>query len=121
MDALQLDISVSDVTAIEPTRSFWDKIVIVHGLRRWFEIRGELRQEGQRVSRHYYDLHYLLHSLVGDSLKDRALGADCVPHARMFFDRPDFDLASAKAGTFAIIPNSKMLDALREITLIRLP
>ncbi len=112
-DAPQLDISVSDVTAIEPTRSFWDKIVIVHGLRRWFEIRGELRQEGQRVSRHYYDLHCLLHSSVGDALKDRVLGADCVRHARMFFDRPDFDLASAKTGTFAITANPNMLDALR--------
>jgi hypothetical protein len=38
---------VPGVTAIEPPRTFWDKIVIVHGLRRWHEIRGELRQEGQ--------------------------------------------------------------------------
>ena len=34
-------------------------------------------------------------------------------HARMFFDRPDFDLASAKPGTFAIKPNPNMLDSLR--------
>jgi hypothetical protein len=31
----------------------------------------------------------------------------------MFFDRPDFDLASAKLGTFAIKPNPNMLDSLR--------
>ena len=31
----------------------------------------------------------------------------------MFFDRPDFDLASAKQGTFAIEPNLNMLDQLR--------
>jgi hypothetical protein len=31
----------------------------------------------------------------------------------MFFDRPDFDLASAKPGTFAIKPNPNMLDSLR--------
>ncbi|WP_352686406.1 hypothetical protein [Mesorhizobium sp. M0601] len=37
-------------------------MVIAHGLRRWYEWRGELRQEGQRVSRHYYDLHCLLRS-----------------------------------------------------------
>jgi hypothetical protein len=112
-DAPELDISVSGVISIEPRRTFWDKIVIVHGLRRWYEIRGELRQEGQRVSRHYYDLHCLFHSPVGPALGDRALGADCVRHARMFFDRPDFDLASAKEGTFAIKPNPRMLDSLR--------
>ena len=58
-NAPELNISVPGVTAIEPPRTFWDKIVIVHGLRRWHEIRGELRQEGQRVSRHYYDIHCL--------------------------------------------------------------
>jgi hypothetical protein len=31
----------------------------------------------------------------------------------MFFDRPDFDLASAKPGTFAITPNPDMLGLLR--------
>jgi hypothetical protein len=112
-DAPELDISVPGVTTIEPPRTFWDKIVIVHGLRRWHEIRSELRQEGQRVSRHYYDLHCLFHSPVGLALGDRALAADCVRHARMFFDRPDLDLASAKPGTFAIKPNPNMLDSLR--------
>jgi hypothetical protein len=82
-------------------------------LRRWHEKRCELRQEGQRVSRHYYDIHCLFHSQAGPALRDRALGADCVRHARMFFDRPDFDLASAKPGTFAIKPNTNMLDSLR--------
>ena len=107
------DISVPGVTTIEPPRTFWDKIVIVHGLRRWHEKRGELRQEGQRVSRHYYDIHCLFHSQAGPALRDQALGADCVRHARMFFDRPDFDLVSAKPGTFAIKPNPNMLDSLR--------
>jgi hypothetical protein len=49
-----IDLTVKDVTTILPQRTFWDKVVIVHGLRAWFERRGELRQEGQRVSRHYY-------------------------------------------------------------------
>ena len=41
------------------------------------------------------------------------MGYDCVRHARMFFDRPDFDLAAARPGTFAIKPNEGMLDLLR--------
>jgi hypothetical protein len=31
----------------------------------------------------------------------------------MFFDRPDYDLASAAPGTFAIAPSDSMTDALR--------
>jgi hypothetical protein len=113
-EAAGLDLAVADVITIEATRTFWDKVVIAHGLRRWYERRGVLRQEGQRVSRHYYDLHCLLNSDVGKAaLADRDLGADCVRHARMFFDRPDYDLASAAPGTFAVAPVGEMVDALK--------
>src|SRR6266851_5388512 len=113
-DVVDLNISVPGVTTIEPARSFWDKAVITHGLRRWFEIRGELRQEGQRISRHYYDMHCLLNSAVGGAaVADRNLAADCVRHARLFFNRPDFDLLSARPGSWAIEPNAGMMDRLR--------
>jgi len=112
-DVPTLDIRVTGVTTIEPIRSFWDKAVIAHGLRRWFEIRGELRQEGQRISRHYYDLHCLEASPAGPAaLADRNLGANCVRHAQLFFNRPDFDLASAKPGSWAVAPNAGMLERL---------
>lgn len=110
----ELDLAVPEVTTIDPSRTFWDKVVIVHGLRRWYERRGVLRQEGQRVSRHYYDLHCLMTSDVAQAaLANPDLAVDCVRHARMFFDRPDYDLASAVAGSFAITPVDGMVDALR--------
>lgn len=109
-----LDLAVSDVTTIEAGRTFWDKVVIAHGLRRWFDRRGALRQEGQRISRHYYDLHRLAASQPGRlALADDALGDDCVRHARMFFDRPDYDLGSARPGTYALVPHDAMTHALR--------
>lgn len=112
-EAAGIDLVVPDVTTIEATRTFWDKVVIAHGLRRWYERRGELRQEGQRVSRHYYDLHCLMQSDIGKAaIADLGLGTDCVRHARMFFDRPDYDLPSAVPGSFAIAPVSGMVEAL---------
>lgn len=112
-EAAGLDLIVGGVTTIDPTRTFWDKIVIAHGLRRWYERRGVLRQEGQRVSRHYYDLHCLVRSDIGKAaLADRELGRDCVRHARMFFDRRDYDLGSALPGSFAVAPTGAMIDAL---------
>lgn len=103
------DLAVTGVTTIEPARTLWDKVIILHGLRRWFERRGELRQEGQRVSRHYYDVHLLRGSAAGVAgLADRALGAECARHARMFFDRPDLDLATAAPGSFALSPAPEM-------------
>lgn len=91
------------VTTINTQCTFWDKIVIAHGLHSWFNRRGELRQNGQRISRHYYDLHTLLGTEVGKgALADVALGSDCIEHARTFFNRPYYDFASAKAGSFSL-------------------
>lgn len=109
-----IDLGVGNVTTVDPERTFWDKVVILHGLRRWFDNRGELKGNGQRVSRHYYDLSQLLVSETGKkALKDRELGADCVAHARMFFNRPAFDLATATPPTFSLRPEGEMLDDLR--------
>ncbi|UVK49732.1 nucleotidyl transferase AbiEii/AbiGii toxin family protein (plasmid) [Mesorhizobium sp. AR02] len=113
-DAPGLDLSVANVTTVDPERTFWDKVVILHGLRRWFERRGELRGGGQRISRHYYDIHRLMGSETGRrAFANRDLGAACVAHARMFFNRKDYDLASAEPPTFALLPNDEMVDALR--------
>ena len=113
-DVASLNLDVSGITTVVAERTFWDKIIIIHGQRRWFERRGELQHQGQRVSRHYYDVYRLLDSEVGQrALADAALSRDCVRHARMFFDRPDFDLASAVPGTFAFSPSAAMFDALK--------
>jgi hypothetical protein len=113
-DLPTLDLTVPAVRTVDPERTFWDKVVILHELRRWFDKRGELKGGGQRVSRHYYDLHRLAQAPVGvAAANDAALGADCVAHARMFFNRPDFDLAGAKRGSFALVPHDEMVDQLR--------
>jgi hypothetical protein len=44
---------------------------------------------------------------------DAAMAEDCVCHARMFFNRPDLDLASAVPGSFALTPHDGMLADLR--------
>lgn len=41
------------------------------------------------------------------------LGEDCVAHARMFFNSPDLDLASARPGQFVLAPTPAMFEALK--------
>lgn len=113
-DVPDLDLAVPGVTVVDAERTFWDKIVILHGRRRWFENRGALLGGGHRVSRHYYDVHQLMTSAIGAAAAaDRALGADCVAHARMFFNRPAFDLGSAHPPHFALTPEGDMHGELR--------
>jgi Nucleotidyl transferase AbiEii toxin, Type IV TA system len=105
----ELDLKVANVTTVVAERTFWDKVVILHGLRQWFEKRGALRGGGQRVSRHYYDVHRLLESKTGrEAASDHELAADCVRHARMFFNSPDLSLATAMVGSFTLMPNAEM-------------
>jgi hypothetical protein len=104
-----LELSVPDVRTVVAERTFWDKVVILHGLRQWFDARGALRGGGQRISRHYYDVYRLLDSDVGRAAStDLALGVDCVRHARMFFNSPDLNLATAAPGRFTLSPSAEM-------------
>jgi Nucleotidyl transferase AbiEii toxin, Type IV TA system len=105
----ELDLTVPSVTTVVAERTFWDKAVILHGLRQWFERRGVLRGGGQRISRHYYDVYRLLESETGAAASgDLELAADCVRHARMFFNSPDLNLATAAPGSFTLSPNRQM-------------
>lgn len=113
-DVPRLGLIAHGVTTVVAERTFWDKIVILHGVRNWFDNRGVLRGQGQRVSRHYYDAHRILQSEVGErAVGDRVLGADCVAHARMFFNSPDLGLDRAVPGTFSLTPAGAMLENLR--------
>jgi Nucleotidyl transferase AbiEii toxin, Type IV TA system len=114
-DLTDTEQAVPNITTVAPDRTFWDIVVILHGLRRWWDRRGELRGGGQRVSRHYYDVHRLLASDAGEGFaQDKAMAADCVQHARMFFNRPDFDLAAAAPGSYALVPHDEMLTNLEQ-------
>jgi Nucleotidyl transferase AbiEii toxin, Type IV TA system len=109
-DLAGTELSVPNITTVDPGRTFWDKVAIPHGLRQRRDRRGELRGGGQRVSRHYYDVHCLLTSDNGENfVSDAAIAADCVRHARMFFNRPDLDLATAAPGSYALVPHNDML------------
>jgi hypothetical protein len=114
-DVPHLDLRVHEITTVDPERTFWDKVIILHGYRGWFERRGLLRQGGQRVSRHYYDIFRLLQSDIGQrAAQDRQLALDCMRHARMFFFSADLDLEHAVPGTFALVPPEAMQALLRK-------
>jgi hypothetical protein len=110
-DLGDFDLTVPGVTTVDPVRTFWDKVLILHSLRRTFEDRGRLRGGG-RVSRHYYDVNRVLRTETGRrAVADLAMAADCARHERMFFKRAGTD--TAVPGTFALVPPAAMHDQLR--------
>lgn len=112
-DLPDLNLTVTNVTTVKPERTFWDKVIILHGLRQWHDRRGELRHGGQRVSRHYYDVHQLMQAISAHEWQaDHALAFDCAQHARLFFGSADLGLDTAIPGTFTLTPSPAMRDAL---------
>jgi hypothetical protein len=106
------DLAAANVTTVDPVRTFWDKVLILHSLRRSFEDRRVLRGGGQRVSRHYYDVDRMLRTDIGQrAAGDLAMARDCVRHERMFFKRAGQD--TAVPGSLALVPPAAMLDVLR--------
>lgn len=106
------DLTVPNVTTVDPVRTFWDKVLILHSLRRSFEARGALRGGGQRISRHYYDVDRMLRTEIGQrAASDRAMAIDCGRHERMFFSRTGQD--TAVPGSFALVPPPAMLELVR--------
>lgn len=114
-DLPDLNLTVTNVVTVKPERTFWDKVIILHGLRQWHDRRGELRHGGQRVSRHYYDVHQLMQApLAAAWQEDHVLAIDCAHHARLFFGSADLGLDSAVPGSFTLTPNTAMREALRK-------
>ncbi len=108
------NLAVENIVTIDAERTFWDKVVILHGLRRWHDNRGQLRQQGHRISRHYYDIYKLIQSEMGQRAKrNHMLAIDCARHAQMFFNSADLDLKSARPGSFTLATTPEMIDALR--------
>lgn len=113
-DLPALDLAVSNVVTVQPERTFWDKVIILHGLRQWHDRRGELRHGGQRVSRHYYDVYQLEQAPLATTWEaDHALAADCARHARLFFGSSDLGLDAAQPGALTLAPGPAMREALR--------
>lgn len=106
------DLRVCHVTTVLPERTFWDKVILLHGLRQWHDRRGELRQGGQRVSRHYYDVFCLL-AADTDAVwrSNQVLAQDCAAHARLFFDMAGLGLDKARHGSYTLMPSGRMMDS----------
>lgn len=108
-----MDLKVNNVVTINPERTFWDKVIILHGLRAWFDNRKEIMHQGNRISRHYYDIYKLINSTIGQQIhSNHVLASECSQHAKIFFHRTPLNLDSAKPGSYLLTPTNNMINGL---------
>jgi hypothetical protein len=97
------------VTALELSRTFWEKATILHAEHH----RPEEQAMPVRYARHYSDMARLLaHANAGPMLADHALCARVVEWKSQVFARQWARYDLAKPGTFRLLPTPHRLTAL---------
>ncbi len=107
--ALVLESS-TPIPTLSPTRTFWEKLTILHGL---YHRRLKGKEIAARVSRHYYDVYMLVNQGVD---KSAMLNLPCleevIKNNIAFFKDNNASQNTAKLGSFSLVPESGMLEDL---------
>jgi hypothetical protein len=109
------DFGVPNIVTIRPERTFWDKVMILHG---WHcghrDDANRLPDDRQRLSRHYYNVAMLYRAEIGKTaLKNAVLREDVRQHTLTFFKRAWMKLEEAVPGSMRLVPGEGLLKALR--------
>lgn len=108
------DFGVPNVVTIRPERTFWDKVMILHGWHCAHRDESRLPNDRQRLSRHYYDVAMLYQAESGKAaVKDAVLREDVRQHTVKFFKRAWMKLDEAVPGSMRLVPEDELLKALR--------
>jgi Nucleotidyl transferase AbiEii toxin, Type IV TA system len=91
--------------SIAPERTFWDKVMILHGWHCGYRDKSKELRDRQRVSRHYYDVAMIFKTNVGqNALQDSQLREDVCRHTQMLFGAAWKKLDEAVPGSMRLIP-----------------
>jgi hypothetical protein len=108
----QLDLPAAAVDVLSPERTFWEKATLLHA-----ECHGRdaALKGAERLSRHWYDLSRLADHEIGTrALANRALLADVVHTKKVIYRSAKAQYDNCVSGDMRLIPDGRLLDALRE-------
>ncbi|MFM2312698.1 MAG: hypothetical protein RLZZ04_1974 [Cyanobacteriota bacterium] len=102
------NFSVSNIITIAPQRTFWDKIMILHGWYCGYRDEGRKPSDRQRLSRHYYDVAMIYTRLGESAFNDSSLREDVRKHTINMFNRGWMKLNEAVPGSMRLIPINEL-------------
>lgn len=105
-----LEYPTSEVVVLSPERTFWEKATLIH-----VECsRGQLRENAERLSRHWYDLVMLSQHTSGQAaVQNRELLEDVVRHKKVFFKAGYANYDACLESELQLLPQDETLDGLR--------
>lgn len=109
------DFLVPNVITISPERTFWDKVMILHGWYCGYRDEERLPKDKQRLSRHYYDVAMIYKAEVGKkAIANASLRKDVQHHTQLFFKRAWMKLEEAIPGSIRLLPPEQLANELEQ-------
>lgn len=104
-----LEAESISIKTLSPVRTFWEKITLVHAENH----RPQEKSFGDRLSRHYYDLHQLINSGVSEAaIGNLNLLHDVIDHKKKYFRAGWANYETAIPGSLSILPRPDLHEAL---------
>jgi len=112
-EGLDIDLVATGVHTIAAERTFLDKVIIIHGRHCKLRDTGEIHNNANRESRHYYDLAKMADSIAPAALRDQELLEDVVAHGALAFPSGWMRYDEAREGNLLICPPAEMISELK--------
>jgi len=104
---------VAGVTTIGPDRTFWEKLLILHGAHCGYRDEQRLPSDRDRLSRHYYDVAMIGDTAIGRAaLGDQALATAVRGHNLLAFRQAWKKFEEAVPGSLRIVPQAELRRAI---------
>ena len=104
-DLLDGPFDVENVSTIAVERTYWEKLLILHGVHCGYRDEKRLSADKDRISRHYYDTATMTASEVGDSaLSDEGLLGAVRNHNLVAFRQAWKRFEKAVPGSMRLVP-----------------
>jgi hypothetical protein len=98
-----------EVTTIVPSRTFIEKILLLH---EEYNRKEESKMRTYRMSRHYYDL-YRINKEYSNTLSDISFIKDIIEHRKLYSRLRHFDYSTLSIGQISIIPTKTIFMKLK--------
>lgn len=102
-------LGVGNLRAIAPERTYWEKLLILHGLHCGYRYEGRLPADKDRISRHYYDVAMITVTENGRSaLSDIAMLDAVREHNVIAFRQAWKRFEEAVPGSLRLVPQAEL-------------
>ena len=120
---------IAGIRVIAPERTYWEKLLILHGLHCGYRDEGRLPHDRDRISRHYYDAAMITPTDRGESaLSNLELLEAVRNHNLLAFRQAWKRFDEAIPGSVKLVPQSELrsaieadYDAMQDMILGRVP